>query len=247
MSGLLIVNADDWGASRDTTERIADCFTAGGITSATAMMHMRDSERAAQRARELGLSTGLHVNLTQPFDGPDVPDSIRQAQRGLAAYFGRLRRRDRVLSDPRLLPAVRRCVQEQLACFRSLYGREPTHLDGHNHVHLNPIVLIVVPRRLRLRTALYEGHTGSPRDVPRMLRHRAIRAWHGSTDFFFPLANLHPRLGGAGIEQRLALARDHSVELMTHPGREGEHELLCSPAWLALLDGLPTGSFDDLG
>jgi predicted glycoside hydrolase/deacetylase ChbG (UPF0249 family) len=247
VSGLLIVNADDWGASRVTTERIADCFTAGGVTSATAMMHMADSQRAAQRALELGLPTGLHLNLTQPFDGPDLPDAVRDPQRALAAYFGRLRRGDRVLSDPRLLRAVRWGLREQLTTFRSLYGREPTHLDGHNHVHLNPIVMIVVPRRLRLRTALYEGGVHSPRDVPRMLRHRAIGAWHGSTDFFFPLATLHPRLGGAGIEQRLALARDRSVELMTHPGQEVEHDLLCSRDWLALLDGLRLGSFDDLG
>jgi predicted glycoside hydrolase/deacetylase ChbG (UPF0249 family) len=247
VSGLLIVNADDWGASRDTTERIGDCFTAGGVSSATAMVHMADSERAAARALELGLSTGLHLNLTQPFDGLHVPGSVRETQRTLAAHFGRLRRGDRVLSDPRLLPDVRQCVAEQLACFRALYGREPTHVDGHNHVHLNPIVLAVLPRRMSVRTALHEERIASVQDIPRMLRHRMIRAWHGSPEFFFALTNLHPRFGGDGIEQRLSLAHEHSVELMTHPGREIEHEFLRSSEWVALLDGLRLGSFEDLG
>jgi predicted glycoside hydrolase/deacetylase ChbG (UPF0249 family) len=247
VSGLLIVNADDWGASRDTTERIADCFNVGGVTSATAMMHMADSKRAARRARELGLPAGLHLNLTQPFDGPDVTEPVRARHLRLAAYFGRLRRGDRVFPNPRLIGPVRRCVEEQIACFRALYGREPTHLDGHNHVHLNPIVLTVLPRHLRLRTTVHEGRVSSARDVPRVLRHRLIRARHGSSEFFFAVANLHPRLGGSGIEQRLALARDHSVELMTHPGQEIEHDLLCSRKWLSLLEGLRLGSFADLG
>jgi predicted glycoside hydrolase/deacetylase ChbG (UPF0249 family) len=246
MNGLLIVNADDWGASERTTERIVDCFAAGGVTSATAMVHMADSERAAGRALEIGLPTGLHLNLTQPFDGPSVPPPVREAQRQMAAYFGRLRRRDRIVSDPRLLKPVRRCVQDQLDCFRRLYGREPTHVDGHNHVHLDPVVLCAVPTHLRVRTAVHERTISSVKDLPRLLRHHAIRVLHGSTDFMFAVTQLHPLLGGSRIEQRLALARDHSLEIMTHPARDAEHELLRSSQWLALLDGLRLGSFADL-
>ncbi len=244
--GLLIINADDWGASRLTTEWIADCFAAGGVTSTTAMMHMADSERAAKRAIELGIATGLHLNLTQPFDGPAVPAQVREQQRRLAAHFGRLQRRDRVISDPRLLHPVRRCVREQLDCFRRLYGREPTHIDGHNHVQLAPLVLSTLPRRFRVRTAVREPEVRAPRALPRLLRHLAIRELHGSTDFLFALKELHPRLGGSGIEQRLALARTHSVELMTHPARDSEHDLLRSPDWIALLDRFRLGTFADL-
>ena len=247
MNGLLIVNADDWGASRDTTEKIAACFVAGGVSSATAMVHMADSERAADRARELALPTGLHLNLTQAFDGPSVPVHVRDTQRRVAARLGQLRRADRLLLDPRLLAPVRACVNEQLDCFRALYRRDPTHLDGHNHVHLDPVVLSVLPRQLRLRTALHGERIRSAADVPRMLRHRVIRAAHGTTDFFFPVTRTIPALGGSGIERCLELARDHSVELMTHPGQAGEDKLLCSEEWLALLTGLRLGSFADLG
>ena len=183
VSGLLIVNADDWGASRHTTERIATSFAAGGVSSATAMVYMADSERAAGRALEIGLPTGLHLNLTQAFDGPSVPVRVRETQRHLAARLGKLHRRDRLLLDPRLVAPVRVCVSEQLDCFRSLYGRDPTHLDGHNHVHLDPVVLCVLPRRLRLRTAVRSARIRSPGDLPRMLRHQFIQAVHGTTDF----------------------------------------------------------------
>ena len=246
VSGLLIVNADDWGASRHTTERIATSFAAGGVSSATAMVYMADSERAAGRALEIGLPTGLHLNLTQAFDGPSVPVRVRETQRHLAARLGKLHRRDRLLLDPRLVAPVRVCVSEQLDCFRSLYGRDPTHLDGHNHVHLDPVVLCVLPRRLRLRTAVRSARIRSPGDLPRMLRHQFIQAVHGTTDFYFSATALIPAFGGSGIERCLELARDRSVELMTHPGQAGEDELLRSEEWLALLRGPRLGSFADL-
>src|ERR1700710_640786 len=51
MSGLLIVNADDWGGERRSTEAIQEAFDAGRVTSTTAMVYMEDSGRAAEIAR----------------------------------------------------------------------------------------------------------------------------------------------------------------------------------------------------
>ena len=47
---ILIVNADDYGWNRPTTEATLEAFRAGRITSATALMFMDDSERAAELA-----------------------------------------------------------------------------------------------------------------------------------------------------------------------------------------------------
>jgi hypothetical protein len=51
VSGLLIVNADDWGGSEATTDAILATFEAGRITSTSGMVHMPDSDRAAEIAR----------------------------------------------------------------------------------------------------------------------------------------------------------------------------------------------------
>jgi chitin disaccharide deacetylase len=246
VSGLLIVNADDWGASETTTESIAACFAAGGVTSATAMVHMADSERAAVRALELGLPTGLHLNLTQLFDGPAVPPRAREMQARVVAQFGQLRRRDRLLPNLAQWRSVRHCVEDQLECFRRLYGREPTHVDGHNHVHLNPAVLFALPEHLHVRTATHPPTARTPIDLARLVRHGAIRARYGSTDFVFDVTAVHPRLGGSGLERCLALARKRSLELITHPAHDPQAELLCSPEWIASLAELRLGSFKDL-
>jgi chitin disaccharide deacetylase len=246
VSGLLIVNADDWGASEATTESIAACFSAGGVTSASAMVHMADSERAAARALELGLPTGLHLNLTQPFDGPAVQAWAREMQARVVARFGELRRRDRLFPNLGSWKSVRSCVEDQLECFRHLYGREPTHVDGHNHVHLNPAVLFALPGYVHVRTATHPPAPRTPIDLARFVRHAAIRARYGSTNFVFDLRAVHPRLGGSGLDRCLALARERSLELITHPAHVAQAELLRSPEWIASLAELRRGSFEDL-
>ena len=58
-SGALVINADDWGRDRDTTDHTLECIRAGSVSSVSAMVFMEDSEGAAARAREQGI--GRHV------------------------------------------------------------------------------------------------------------------------------------------------------------------------------------------
>src|ERR1700712_1642420 len=64
---LLIVNADDYGHDRSATDLTIECFEHRRLSSATAMVYMEDSERAAALANEHDLPTGLHINFTEPF------------------------------------------------------------------------------------------------------------------------------------------------------------------------------------
>jgi len=66
-AGSLIINADDWGRDLATTDRIRECFEAQAISSASAMVFMADSERAAKIARLGSFDCGLHLNFTTPF------------------------------------------------------------------------------------------------------------------------------------------------------------------------------------
>src|SRR6266436_2569517 len=71
--GRLILNADDWGRDRDTTERTLECILRGAVSSASAMVLMEDSERASVLAREHGIDAGLHLNFTTPFSAANCP------------------------------------------------------------------------------------------------------------------------------------------------------------------------------
>ena len=56
---MLIINADDWGRTCDTTDRTIECFRSNGVSSVSAMVFMEDSERAAMIAQEHAIETGL--------------------------------------------------------------------------------------------------------------------------------------------------------------------------------------------
>ena len=132
--GLVIINADDLGLDVATTDAILDCFRAGRITSASAMVWMSDSQRAASLAEECEIPLGLHLNLTQPFTDPAVPPEVRERQARLAEHFGRQPLAYWV-AEPRLQSTIDRCIEDQVREFTRLYGQPPRHLDGHRHVH----------------------------------------------------------------------------------------------------------------
>jgi predicted glycoside hydrolase/deacetylase ChbG (UPF0249 family) len=245
MPGLLIVNADDLGGNRLATDRILGCFEAGSITSATAMVFMADSVRAARLARPSGLPVGLHLNLTQAFNAPDVPASVARRQARVVRFMAGARRR-RFGFAPHLLDAVREAISDQLDRFRDLYGADPTHVDGHNHIHLNPTVLVSLPGGWAVRPAADAGGPQRRVLVPRRIRDWTLARRHPTVEYFFAITSVHPALGGAGLERALGLAAHGSVELMVHPDRDATFEVIGSDDWRGRLAGRRLGSYADL-
>lgn len=244
MSGLLIVNADDYGAAPATTDAILACFERGAVSSATTMVWMQDSERAAEIAVERGLPIGLHVNLTMEFDGPAVPAEQAERQRRLVGKMGSRLGLTRWAYRPLLGRAIRDEVASQLVRFEELYGHPPTHVDGHNHVHLAPNVLTALEPGTKVRA----GHDFSGRlgDSPKVLRRSWMRSRFTTTDSFVSIRSIHPALGGSGMEDLLESSRERTVEVMVHPHWEDEFELLTSEEWKRTLAGHQLGSYADL-
>jgi chitin disaccharide deacetylase len=242
----LMINADDWGASPATTDAIARSFDAGALTAASAMVHMADSARAASLARQRGLPVGLHLNLSQPLDGVDVPEEVRLRQTRVARRFVHMRLR-RWLYDPSSREVVARAIADQLAEFERLYGEPPRRLDGHLHVHLCPDVLLsrALPRELWLRPARTSAarRTVSALGALQNARGRWLRSSFPVSDYFFSIEDIHPELGGSGLGAALDLAAGANVEVMTHPSRPRESELLLSGDWRRALADRPLGAF----
>ncbi|MDQ6750412.1 MAG: ChbG/HpnK family deacetylase [Actinomycetota bacterium] len=240
---LLIVNADDWGGNRPCTDAIAACFTAGSVTSATAMVHMADSRRAAGLARERALPIGLHLNLVEPFDDRATPAPVRERQRRLVRRL-RSRRVRYWIYDPSLRADVEGAIADQLECFRALYATEPTHVDGHEHAHLLANVLLArtLPCGIKLRTSA-QPRGGRAAGMARSARGRLIARRFCTPDYFFALRGLEPEFGGSGLEPALELASGASVEVMVHPGAADELALLQSRHWLRCLADRPLGSY----
>ncbi len=236
---MLIVNADDFGASPSTSDPIVELFEERVISSASAMVRMRDSARAASLARERAIPTGLHLNLTLPFDEAGVPELVRERQIRVTEVLGSESwREDHGETPPgRLLEDV---ISDQLECFRASYG-EPSHLDGHHHIHIHPAVLEHLPRDLPIRPILTVPSRAGARPGT---RERRLRRRFRSPELCFAFEHVHPSLGGEGLGA-LDHARHRTLEIMTHPQRKPEKEALMSAEWRAALSTLTLGSYLD--
>jgi predicted glycoside hydrolase/deacetylase ChbG (UPF0249 family) len=114
----LIVNADDFGQSAGINAGVIRAHRHGIVTSASLLVRWPAAVEAATYATEHPqLSLGLHVDLGEwAFrSGSWVP-----------LY-------ELVPSDG--MEETRTEILGQLGRFRALRGRNPTHLDSHQHVH----------------------------------------------------------------------------------------------------------------
>src|SRR4051794_31344769 len=127
---LLVVNADDFGASDGVNRGVAEAHTNGIVTSTSLLVTGAACREAVRMLADLpDLGVGLHFDVCgedeRAFDVHDVD-------------------------------AFRADFEQQIAEFVDLVGREPTHIDSHRHVHrhtfLRPLFReLVEPRGIPLR------------------------------------------------------------------------------------------------
>jgi predicted glycoside hydrolase/deacetylase ChbG (UPF0249 family) len=115
----IIVNADDFGLSLGVNRGIIEAHERGIVTSTSLMVRSRAAQDAAEYARRRPqLSVGLHLDL-----GEWTYKDGRWEQLYSVVDVGNA-------------DAVKAEMSAQLHLFRRLLGRDPTHLDSHQHVHL---------------------------------------------------------------------------------------------------------------
>ena len=115
---FLVVNADDLGLSESVDDGIFAAHSEGVVTSASLMVRQGAAPAAAERAGgHPKLAIGLHIDLGEW--------NYEEGEWTLAYSHcdG---------DDPEAVAAECRA---QLQRFRALLGRDPTHLDSHQHVH----------------------------------------------------------------------------------------------------------------
>ncbi len=240
---MLIITADDLGRDRGATDACMDCFREKKITSASIMVFMNDSRRAADLAIKEGLETGLHINLVLPYDAPGLPEDLKKSQNRTAAFFKR-GPWTQVIYNPFIAEATAETIISQLEEYRRLFGRHPAYFNGHKHFHLslNAILSGGVPRGAMVRRSFTFFRGEKP--WPNRYYRRLIDAWllkrYESTNDFFSLspADDRPRLRGI-----IRLAQTRCVELMVHPWDPGHYRLLMGQDFADLAALCASGGF----
>jgi hypothetical protein len=245
-AGALIVNADDWGRDKETTERILECVQLGVVSSVSGMVFMEDSERAATVAREFGIDVGLHLNFTTPFSMPSCPNKLVEHQQRLGEYL-KARKFAQVVYHPGLADSFEYVVTAQLEQFRQLYGAFPDRIDGHHHMHLCSNVLMgrLLPQGtiVRRNFSFDAGEKSICNRWYRRVVDGVLARRHHLTDFFFSLPPMDPP---DRLRKIFASARDRVVELETHPINSEEYQFLAGGEIFRWTDGVQMQSFRSL-
>src|SRR5262245_3353290 len=199
MSGrrFLIVNADDFGQSPGINRGVIQAHEQGIVTSASLMVRWPAAVGAAAYARDHPtFSVGLHL---------DLGEWAFQASDGVPRYQ---------VVPTADTPAIAGEVERQLAEFRRLVGRDPTHVDSHQHVHL----------REPARSVLVEiaGRRGIPvRGCASELTY--CGEFYGQTSEGSPVPD---RISMGGLMKILTGLAPGVTELGCHPGRGSDLETM---------------------
>src|SRR5689334_8732554 len=189
---MLIINADDWGRSPSETDNALECYQRGRVTSVSAMVFMPDSERAAEIAKQYRVNTGLHLNFTEAFT--ETSTAALRADQKRVSQFLKSSRFAPVLYHPFLRREFRRLCEAQVTEFIRLYGAEPAHVDGHQHMHLcaNLVFDDVIPSspRIRRNFSFRRGEKSFINIGYRGLIDFILRRRHSTTNYFFDLSYL---------------------------------------------------------
>jgi predicted glycoside hydrolase/deacetylase ChbG (UPF0249 family) len=226
---LLIVNADDFGLTPGVNAGIARAHEQGILTSASLMVRWPAAQEAASYAAEAKrLGVGLHVDLGEWEFRDDAWTHVYE------------------VVDVHDAAAVEAEIRAQLDAFRQLMGRDPTHIDSHQHIHQQESQPVF--RRIAAELGVpLRGHSPGIRNIN----------FHGQTKQGVFVE------GSVTIEGMLNIVTKLSpgiTEVGCHPGIDGdtgsvydrerslEVEILCDPRVRAALDreGVGLRSFADV-
>lgn len=202
----LIVNADDFGLTAGVSRGILRAHREGLVTSATVLASLPPQPELDAAATGAGLGLGLHFNLT--WGRPASPAGTVPSLVDVEGRFGR----DLAALQERARPDdVRRECETQIEVFARRFGRPPTHLDSHHHVHRVPRVMdavvdVVLAARLPLRSQDAGFREG--------LRRHGI----ATTDHFVGDAQVEAYWTTERLLDQLATLPLGVTELMCHPG-----------------------------
>jgi len=240
---MLIINADDWGKNKITTNNSMNCFKNGRITSVSAMVFMEDSHRAAELALEYGIDVGLHLNFTSKFSQNTTSNKLLEYQKRINTFL-RTNKYCSLLYNPILKREFQYVFSAQYEEYIHLYHERPTHIDGHHHMHLCTNVLLqrLIPRGLKVRRN-FSFTLGEKSRINRWYRSRMDR-WlqrrYQCTDFFF---SIMPICKPDRLSRIVELSRGHTVELMVHPEKQDEYSYLLSTEYMEMICDKKIGSF----
>ncbi len=134
-----LIHADDLGLAECVDAAILDLAQSGRLQGASLLVNGPSAANAVKAWRNLAdpLPLTLHCCLTEGHGLPNCPDLPTGFGNLLLASLLPWQRR-------RIAPQLRTVLLQQISRYRQLTGLQSIRLDGHQHIHLVPLVLDAV-------------------------------------------------------------------------------------------------------
>ncbi len=134
-----LLHADDLGLARGVDAAILDLAQSGRLQGASLLVNGPSAANAAEAWRKLAPAPPLtlHLCLTEGHRLPNCPDLPTGFGTLLLASLLPWQRR-------RISPQLRTVLLQQFSRYRELTGVDQIRLDGHQHIHLIPLVMDAV-------------------------------------------------------------------------------------------------------
>jgi hopanoid biosynthesis associated protein HpnK len=147
---FLVIVADDFGRSPSVNHAVAEAHDNGILTSASLMAGGASFDEAVGIARERkNLSAGLHVTLCDgravslPSRIPDLVDSDGNFEKDPVKAWLKY-------SGKALRSQIETEVEAQFKRLESA-GISPSHVDGHHHLQMHPVLFRIICRQASKR------------------------------------------------------------------------------------------------
>lgn len=220
----LIINADDFGISKEVNCAIMATMDSNLCRDTTLLVNFKDSKHAADLAivNNKEKNVGIHLNLTE---GYPLSYKIRNESRfcskdGLFHY--KKEKRIVYLSKFEKIAVYEELISQIQLCRN--FGIPISHADSHNHIHEEPGFLPILLRILKIENIPYlrlTNNIGKTSFINKFYRnsYNSILSYNrlAGTHYFGSTKNLK--------NYNRILDENSIIELMIHPGQLKEKQI----------------------
>ncbi|CAF1209033.1 unnamed protein product [Adineta steineri] len=146
----LIINADDFGYCPKRDQAIVDLFKQKSISSTSLLVNGSNVYQACLSAKMAHLPMGIHLNLTE---GRPVTNDFNRIESLINSHglmHGKIGLRNELEKENIKQEHIEYEIEMQINKYKELNDNKlPRHIDGHQHIHVHPMIVESVARIAR--------------------------------------------------------------------------------------------------
>ncbi|CAM4890867.1 unnamed protein product [Rotaria socialis] len=239
MTKYMIINADDFGYCPKRDKAIVELFQQKSISSTSLLVNGDNAYQACLYAKQYDIPMGIHLNLTEGRPVTNDLIEIKSLVNSNGMMHGKLGIRYELDKGSIQQEHVEYEIINQFNRYKELTnGQLPKHIDGHQHIHVHPMIVESVARLAKqfginyirvpydqmvitwnTNNLFHNEIVNQTKEAMKIFNKYALLY----CDYFFGMTTMGKEFTLNNIEKCLKILENESkknllIELMCHPG-----------------------------